>query len=113
MSIQDVINANRVSKGMVNKVESLAQPKVTFKARADYWGDKAKFEETMQPIWDWGRARSDAARVVQAALETGALEFPKSAAVPKRLGLLVDYLHEVTTMLVDAEKELKDVHNDS
>ena len=100
--MSDLIAANREKNGMTPK------PKPIVAARADYWGEKAKFEKVMQPVWDWGRARSDAARVVEAALHSGALEFPKSATVAKRLGLLVDYVHEVTTMLVDAEKELKD-----
>ena len=58
--------------------------------------------------WDWGRARSDAARLVQTALVTGALEFPKSANNAKRMGLLTAFLHEVTQELINKEQDLKD-----
>ena len=79
--------------------------------RENYWQDKAEFERTMQPVWDWGRARSDAGRVVAAALTSGAIEFPKSKAVAKRLDMLVDFVHEVTQQLLEKEQEIKASHD--
>lgn len=101
----------RISADEITKTEPAAAkayaPKTTAASRNNYWEEKQVFEREMQPVWDWGRARSDAARVVQAAFTTGALEFPASANKSKRLALIVATLHEVTKELIDKEKEIK------
>ena len=46
-----------------------------------------------------------------AALTSGAIEFPKSKAVAKRLDMLVDFVHEVTQQLLEKEQEIKASHD--
>lgn len=109
------IDPEKVTKIKATEITPPSQTRPEVKSqtapRQNYWDKKAEFEAKMQPVWDWGRARSDAAVVLGAAISSGALTFPEKAARAKRLELLTDMLHNLTEDLLEKEEEISEQSN--
>ena len=75
----------------------------------DYWRWKQMRDLELEKVFKWRDARSDAARIVCTALETGALSFGQ-AKVADKLDLLRGFVHTTTKDLI---RDMEIEHADS